>query len=76
MVVIGMVDGVDAMKKERDAAVGELKKVAREAKQYKECLEGGYSWVYAFLVCWLSDETNSCRPLRHRIRRRGVLVFL
>ena len=35
-----MVDGVDAMKKERDAAVGELKKVALEAKQYKECLEG------------------------------------
>jgi hypothetical protein len=45
MVVIGMVDGVDAMKKERDAAVGELKKVAREAKQYKECLEGEASCV-------------------------------
>jgi hypothetical protein len=39
-VVIGMVDGVDAMRKERDAAVGELKKVALEAKKYKECLEG------------------------------------
>ena len=42
-VVIGMVDGVDAMRKERDAAVGELKKVELEAKKYKECLEG--EWV-------------------------------
>ena len=39
-VVIGMFDGTDAMRKERDAAVGELKKVALEAKKYKECLEG------------------------------------
>ena len=35
-----MFDGTDAMRKERDAAVGELKKVALEAKKYKECLEG------------------------------------
>jgi hypothetical protein len=42
-VVIGMVDGVDAMRKERDAAAGELKKVELEAKKYKECLEG--EWV-------------------------------
>ena len=52
-----MVDGVDAMKKERDAAVRELKKAALEAKQYKECLEGGW------FVCACYDDYDDADML-------------
>ena len=52
-VVIGMVDGVDAQKKERDAAVGELRRVTQEAKRYKECLEGA-----CLLGGWLDSDVG------------------
>lgn len=41
-VVIGMVDGVDAMKKERDDAVKKLAAAVQEANVFRECLEGKY----------------------------------
>ena len=42
MVVISMVDGVDAMKKERDEAVKKLAAAVKEANVFRECLEGKF----------------------------------
>jgi ribosomal protein L44E len=41
-VVIGMVDGFDTMKKERDEAVKGLAAAVKEAAMYKACLEGKF----------------------------------
>ena len=67
-VVIGMVDGVDAQKKERDAAVGELRRVTQEAKRYKECLEGA-----CLLVGWLDSDVGG-GVMSKRARRAFQVV--
>ena len=41
-VVIGMVDGVDAMKKQRNEAVRNLAAAVKEANVFRECLEGKF----------------------------------
>ena len=41
-VVIGMVDSVDEMKKERDDAVKKLAAAVEEGKVFKDCLEGKF----------------------------------
>jgi hypothetical protein len=58
-VVIGMVDGVDAMKKERDDAVKSLRAAVDEAKMYKDCLEGKFGFGTAGETSSSSTSSSS-----------------